>query len=99
MPGRLHSFSRPPVGPASTRFALALAAVFALAVVPSAQSIFDQASALDAVEALVFQAEAAPSLSADLDLEAHVAPAVVDVLSDDPGLQENSGSSTGESVL
>ena len=83
------------------RFAFALAAVFAFAVAPSAQSAPDQAPAVEApaVEASVFEAEA-PSLSADVDLSEYVAPSVVDVPAEDGGFQDRPGSmGTGEKIL
>jgi hypothetical protein len=80
------------------RFAFALAAVFAFAVAPSAQSVFD-APALDA-PASVFEVEAAPSLSADVNLSEYVTPAVVDVAADDAGFQERSSrAGAGETIL
>ncbi|WP_412069633.1 hypothetical protein [Rubrivirga sp. IMCC43871] len=65
------------------RIALALAAVFAFAAAPSAQSLQDAAPPVDpVVEApavLAPVAEAAPALTSGVDLSGHVAPSTVDV--------------------
>ncbi len=81
------------------RFAFALAAVFAFAVAPSAQSVFDEAPALEVEQTPVLEAEQAPSLTADIDLSDWVAPSTVDVAADDAEFQEGSKRSpmgTGE---
>ncbi|WP_412061068.1 hypothetical protein [Rubrivirga sp. IMCC45206] len=66
------------------RIALALAAVLAFAAAPCAQSLQDDAPAVDTVVSeapavLAPAAEAAPALTSGVDLSAHVAPSTVDV--------------------